>query len=305
MYKLDRGIYSSSLKQWLQATLIASMMSAVVSSVALAQSAEDYLCGKEEDIRRIEIRFEDDSGQLPCRVVYRPETESDSVGTVSWRGINRVDECKAQALQVVERLTAEGWSCAFVDHKAKIGDPKVIEVNLTAKTTIPTDDEQTIGAGLADEEFSPEPVLLENPDLEPPSPELAFAVEEDLAKLAATLDGRLEAKIISYEDLNTDGISDALTVLTYASPQPAYRQFLTAYFFDGEAYQLAATRLIASSSTDTLNAALDEVDQGIIKLSLEAYRPGDKSCCPSGVEQLSLALRGLELVEIDKKVLTR
>ena len=282
-------------------------MLAFTFSHAMAQSGEDYLCGKDEDIRRIEIRFEDNTGQLPCRVVYRPETESDSVGTVSWRGIKKVEECKAQALQVVERLTAEGWSCAFVDNNEAKASPsaEVIEVNLTAKTTIPTDDARPISRSLTEEETTADPVLLNSPNLNAPSTALTSAVETDLAKLATTLDGRLEAEIISYEDLNTDGLSDALAVLTYTSPQPAYRQFLTAYLSDGEAYQLTATRLIASSSTDTLNAALDDVDQGVIRLSLEAYRPGDESCCPSGVEQLSLALQGLELVEIKERTLTR
>lgn len=320
-----------SLKHKLQVALVASMSTILLGGIIPSVQAqvlepeENYLCTKDDDVRRIEIRFKDNASQLPCRVVYRPETESGSVGTVSWRGIDKVDQCKAQALEIVERLTAESWTCVQLDEKPDPERNEMIVARLPNKASPsisePTDQaasteetEATATASLIEPDIENElrnddgpliPVLLENPDLEAPSPELESVVKGDLDKIAQTLDGKLEAEILSYEDLNSDGAADALVVLTYRSPQPAYRQFLSAYLFDDEAYQLAATRLIASSSTDTLNAALDEVDQGMITLLLDIYMPGDDVCCPSGSRSLNLELQGLELVEINGTMLQR
>jgi hypothetical protein len=270
-----------------------------------ADVQKDYQCGKGEDVRRIEIRFEDASGQLPCRVIYRPESEDDTVGTVSWRGITALESCQAQAKQVVDRLTAEGWSCTIDDQEAETAAAPVAVAAL--EPTTDTDPDYVVSTARLEPDpvVDPPAALLENLDIEAPSPMLAALIKGDLAKLDATLDGQLHAKILAYEDLNDDDIADALVLLTYTSPQPAYRQFLSAYLHDGEAYQLTSTRPVASSSTDTVNAAIEGIEQGVIHLTLQAYQPGDELCCPSGIRQKSFALRNLDLVEIDRNAATR
>lgn len=295
-----------SLKSCHRAVLIATATSCIIASPALSESPNDYQCGKDEDVRRIEIRFEDETDQLPCRVIYRPETENESVGTVSWRGIATLEDCEAQAQQVVDRLTGEGWTCALIDGQTESGAEEFVEAEADDQEAVPDTETADQATGEPIENVEDEPaVLVENPDLSAPPPALATLINKDIDKLAIALDGKLEAEIVSYSDLNADDIADALVVLTYVSPQPAYRQFLAAYLFDGEAYRLTATRPIASSSTDTMNASIDDVDQGVIQVTLQAFEPGDGSCCPSGVRQLSLVLRELDLVEIDKSTPTR
>ncbi len=285
------------LEHCLRIALVVSALTAISVSPAGSQTSDDYRCGKGTDVRRIEILFADASGRLPCRVIYRPETETKSVGTVAWRDIAELEGCRAQVLQVVDRLSAEGWDCATIDASVESEVLEPVEAIVIEETAKP--DQAVIEDLASDEEILDEPVLLENPDLDTPPSALVTIVKEDLAKLAATLDGKLEAQIIAYDDLNADETTDALVLLAYSSPRPAYRQFLIAYLFDGEAYQLTATKPIAGSSSDTMNATLDHSRQGIIRLKLEAYEPGDEACCPSGVRQVTLALRNLELVEID------
>lgn len=302
-----RAHHFPSLESCLQVVLIASTMLFVIASPARSDLLKDYQCGKGEDIRRIEIRFEDEADQLPCRVIYRPETENKSVGTVSWRGIATLENCKTQARQVIDRLTAEGWNCAVVDGRAESETAKIIEAAVNEQATVLSGEgaDQVADSKPIEANEETPAILVDNPSLGTPPPALVTLIEKDLNKLATTLDGALEAQVASYSDLNADDVADALVVLTYVSPQPAYRQFLAAYLFDGEAYQLTATKPIASSSTDTMNATVDDVDQGIIQVTLQTFEPGDKSCCPSGVRQLALALRNLDLVEIDRSAPTR
>ena len=289
------------LKHCLQLLLVVSSLILVHASPGYSQSPGDFQCSKGSDVRRIEILFADPSGRLPCRVIYRPETETKSVGTVAWRNIAELETCQAQALQVVDRLRAEDWNCTAILASVESEPPEPAEA--TAADALSAAEPEPVQAAVektASDDNRDEPILLENPDLGTPPPDLVTIVEEDLAKLAATLDGKLEAQIVAYDDLNADDTTDALVLLAYSSPRPAYREFLIAYLFDGEVYQLTATKPIAGSSSDTMNATLDQTDQGIIRLKLEAYEPGDEACCPSGIRQVTLALRNLELVEIDE-----
>jgi hypothetical protein len=280
--------------------LIASAALLVVLP-ARSEPPDDYQCGKGEDVRRIEIRFEDEDNQLPCRVIYRPETENQSVGTVSWRGIETLESCQTQTQEVVDRLIAEGWNCAVLSKPSPSPTEAsdVLDAAVDAETTfLETEDADQA----SDDEHALEAtaILIENPSLGEPPAGLVTLIKQDLAKLDKTLDGALQAQLAAYSDLNADDVADALVLYTYVSPQPAYRQFLAAYLFDGETYQLTTTKPIASSSMDTKNATIDKIDQGIIQIRLQAFEPGDESCCPSGVREITLALRNLELVEIDQ-----
>ncbi len=277
--------------------------------IAFAEAPPDYRCGLGKDVRRIEIRFENELGDLPCRVIYRPELESDTVGTVSWRGITALSACMAQANEIIDRLTAEGWTCAAQDDATTANDAlpsrQVAQATQEQGVAVGDDDRRRdLDQRFAETEDRPA-VLIDNPDIPPPAPDLAALIDQDLKRLDATLDGRLEAQIGKYGDLNADDVADALVLVTYVSPQPAYRQFLFAYLFDGKTYQLTATKSVSGSAQATRDAVILDVDQGIVHLSLRAFEPGDPSCCPSGTRQIALALRNLDLVPIEGAVLTR
>ncbi|MEL6964988.1 MAG: hypothetical protein AAFO01_19735, partial [Pseudomonadota bacterium] len=143
------------------------------------------------------------------------------------------------------------------------------------------------------------------PDLAPPSDELRELIKADLNSLDARLDGRLQAMVAGYGDLNDDEVDDVLVLFTYQSPKPIHRQFLAAYMHDGEAYRLTATKPIGGYASDTADAKVETIDRGVVHLTLQAFEPGDQSCCPSGRRTLALALRDLEFIEIDANGPTR
>lgn len=275
----------------------------------LAEPEENYRCGKGSDVRRIEIRFENEDGDLPCRVIYRPEFESDTIGTVSWRDIADLEICRAQAGEVVGRLTGEGWNCSLetgdagsAGHDIQTADLNEPEVQQPDNLGETSDRLLQVTPDAVDDEPAE---FIDNPEIAPPSADLVVLINDDLKRLDATVDGKLEAKIADYGDLNADEIEDALVLFSYTSPQPAFRQFLAAYLFDGETYQLTATKPVGGSTHATRHAKVEHIDQGVIHLSLEAFEPGDASCCPTGTRQIALALRNLDLVDVDRNAPTR
>ena len=299
---------------WLLAVLASSAW--LMSSSSKAQTPSDHRCVNGADIRRIEIRFEDGLSKLPCRVIYRPETETDTVGIVSWRGLPDLASCEAQATAVIDRLRDEGWVCSsdqILD--ATAGDlldtdaDEEVEPPLVDEVTIPTEepglDDNATSRDLPQEEVDIPARLVDNPSLSPLPADLAATIERDLAALDTTLDGLLEAVVAGYGDLDGDELEDAVILYSYASPQPAYRQFLAAYMFDGETYQMRATRAIGGNINGTTAAKVEAIEDGVIRLSLRAFEPGDAACCPTGVREMAVALRDLDLVEIDAETLTR
>ena len=280
----------------------------LASVPALADVTADQRCVNGGDVRRIEIRFADDEGSLPCRVIYRPEADSETIGIVSWQDIESVPACQAQADEVVQRLTLEGWSCSNDDIAADKAVALAHELPPSdtynsAEVTAPI--EAAIGDLKAGTTTDRVTHFVENSDVDPPSEDLVELIESNLSVLSTSIDGRLEAKIAGYGDLNADEVDDALVLYTYTSPQPAYRQFLAAYVFDGETYQLTATRAVGSHISATRNAQLEVIDGGVVHLSLQAFEPGDPSCCPSGTRYIALALQELDLVQIDADTPTR
>jgi len=296
---------------WLIASLLASAW--LTSTSAQAQTREDYRCVNGDDARLIEIRFEDDQGSLPCRVIYRPETETDTVGIVSWRGLPDLASCQNRASEVVDRLTGEGWTCAadqILD--AAIGGeveplkPQASEV-LVEEQEEPETDEALVSSidskQIAEVDIPAR--LVDNPALPNPPAELLTIVKSDLAVLDTTLDGQLEATVAGYGDLDDDDLDDIVVLYTYISPQPAHRQFLAAYMFDGENYQMRATKSVGGNINGTTSAKVEAIDRGVIHLSLQVFQPGDASCCPTGTDQMTIKLHDLDLVEIETGTLTR
>ncbi len=304
---------------------VSTVLAMATAGQSLAQTATDQRCAKGADVRRIEIRFADGSGGSPCKVIYRPEAESDTLGISSWRNIPDLAACEARADEIVERLTVEGWTCAEdpgesdesvgvaglsdspTDLEAQHDEILAEQSQSFDRAALPPDTPALAGEAQQDaglEEDVPAR-FVDNPDVPPPSEELVAQIRDDLGTLDTTLDGLLEAKIAGYGDLNGDDVEDALVLYTYTSPQPAYRQFLAVYALDNGSYQLTATKPVGGSSNATMDARVEAIDQGVIHLTLQAFNPGDASCCPSGTQHLALALRDLDLVEIDATAPTR
>jgi hypothetical protein len=263
-----------------------------------ARAVEDiyHRCVNSDDgARLIEVLHSNLGRAQPCKVIYRPESESDTLGTVAWQDLNSVDACKAKANEVIRQLIEEGWACTYT---------RKAESTVTLTIPSPVDAEPDVPS-LIDEEVDQATRLDVYPDVDQPSADLLALIESDLDSLDARLDGRLQAMVAGYGDLNDDGTDDVLVLFSYQSPKPAFRQFLAAYMHDGEGYRLTSTKPIGGFASDTADAKVETIDRGVVHMTLQAFEPGDESCCPSGRRSLALALRDLEFVEIDANGPTR
>lgn len=313
----DRREISRKRCSGLLPALAAAVLVVTFAHPAPAQTTTSQRCVKDDDIRLIEISFADPADSPPCKVIYRPEADSDTLGIVSWQDLDSHAACEAQADLVVGRLAEEGWDCLW-EELAEGTATRTVLARSASESLEPSGAEESDApppsdppgdlALLTPEAAEPidEPAkLVENPDIAPPPDDLASLVQRDLRQLDTTLDGLLEGKIAGYGDLNGDDIDDALVLYTYSSPQPAYRQFLAVYVSSGDSFQLTATKPVGGHVSGTMDARLETIDRGVIHLNLRAFEPGDRSCCPSGDRHLALTLRDLDLVEIDAEAPTR
>ena len=184
--------------------------------------------------RQIEVLQADLVAGQPCKVIYRPEFDSETLGTVAWQNMDSVAACNEKADEIIRQLVDEGWTCT---------QPIKAE-SATAQTVQDSELEATEPGPRFEDEIDDATNFSVYPDLAPPSDDLRALIEADLNSLDARLDGRLQAMVAGYGDLNDDDVDDVLVLFTYQSPKPTHRQFLAAYMHDGEAYRLTATKPI-------------------------------------------------------------
>jgi hypothetical protein len=127
---------------------------------------------------------------------------------------------------------------------------------------------------------------------------LEAIIEQNLIRLNDGVEGRFTADIAGYGDLDGDGLEDGVVFFTYESERLKHARFVAAYLYDGESYDLAANKPLASSDVNIHSADVDAIEDGVISLRLSVLEPGDASCCPSGQRQQWLALRDGQLVEV-------
>jgi hypothetical protein len=127
---------------------------------------------------------------------------------------------------------------------------------------------------------------------------LEAIIEQNLVRLNDGVEGRFTANIGGYGDLDGDGLEDGVVFFTYESERLKHVRFVAAYLYDGESYELAANKPLASSDDNIHSADIDSIEDGVISLRLSVLEPGDASCCLSGQRQQRLALRDGQLVEV-------
>jgi hypothetical protein len=127
---------------------------------------------------------------------------------------------------------------------------------------------------------------------------LEAIIEQNLVHLNDGVEGQFSADIGGYGDLDGDGLEDGVVLFTYESQRLKHARFVAAYLYDGESYDLAASKPLASSDDNIHSAGIDSIEDGIISLRLSVLEPGDASCCPSGQRLQRLALRDGQLVEV-------
>jgi hypothetical protein len=126
---------------------------------------------------------------------------------------------------------------------------------------------------------------------------LEAIIEQNLVRLNDGVEGRFTADIGGYGDLDGDGLEDGVVFFTYDSERLKHARFVAAYLYDGESYELAANKPLASSDDNIHGADIRSIEDGVISLRLSVLEPGDASCCPSGQREQRLALRDGQLVE--------
>jgi hypothetical protein len=295
--------------------LIAGASSAVATEVRCVRA--------DQTVRRVAIEVQDPDRDVPCEVVYWKDTEQPGVRTVLWNARTDAAFCRRKAEELVGKLEAVGWKCTAPDEPteaaarpspqseppdsaqgaaeasvagasrpAGAGQPMAApDTQTSAKEATPA-----VREALAPQRPAGTPPV-EGADAPPPATALDAIIEQNLMRLNDGVDGRFAAEIGDYGDLDGDGLDDGLVFFTYESERLGQARFIAAYLFDGESYALAATKPLAGSDEDVQSAAIESIEDGVISLRLNVLEPGDAACCPSGIRQQTLVLRGGQLVE--------
>jgi len=298
--------------------LIAWASSAVASEVRCVRA--------DQTVRRVVIEAQDPNRNVPCEVVYWKDTEQPGVRNVLWNARTDAAFCRRKADELVGRLEEVGWKCTPrgeptegatgpspqsetpPDTAQSAAEPNVAAARrpddagtgqpMAAPDTPTSAKEATPAVRAALAPQRPEgPPSLGRTAAPPPATALDAIIEQNLVRLNDGVDGKFAAEIGDYGDLDGDGLDDGLVFFTYESERLGQARFIAAYLFDGDTYTLAATKPLAGSDEDVQSAEIESIEDGAISLRLNVLEPGDAACCPSGVRQQTLVLRGGQLVE--------
>lgn len=83
-------------------------------------SANPVTCEQGGLLRRVEVVYASPGQSVPCEVIYDKSGEG-SIETV-WRANNEAGYCEARAMELIEKLSAMGWSCASATAQARTPD---------------------------------------------------------------------------------------------------------------------------------------------------------------------------------------
>jgi hypothetical protein len=82
-----------------------------VSLLAGPAQSEEFQCRRGDLVRRIELRFADDTDRLPCQVVYWKDQESPGQPWVPWKADHDLEFCIGKAREMADDLQSAGWTC--------------------------------------------------------------------------------------------------------------------------------------------------------------------------------------------------
>ena len=81
------------------------------SSNKLSDAALKYECKNGNNLRRLEIKFDDAATKVPCKVEYTKETENPGVTQTLWNANADFNYCEEKASGFVTKLEGMGWTC--------------------------------------------------------------------------------------------------------------------------------------------------------------------------------------------------
>lgn len=268
-----------------------------LAGAAAAVEAREVQCQRGDLLRRVELRGDATPG-APCEVVYWKDSEAPGVARVLWQAKRDRSFCESKASELVERLSAAGWTCT----PAALLSPAAIQAQAHQPSESPAEPPAAA---------PPLPALKPAASGEPSpagpdgarssaatgSPDLAQIVAQTLASVRQLYGGDFEAATVERGDLDGDGLDDATVLITYqATREEDAIQYLVAYRFDGRTFRSVATKKVSGRFLDAVRAEVEGIAGGAVLVELQE-RDGD-ACCQT--RATAYVLRDGRLVEVDR-----
>jgi hypothetical protein len=230
--------------------------------------------------RAIQIEVEDPASGKPCELIYWDDGDLAKEGEVLWRAVHDAGFCPNRLDTIVEKWSAEGWQCG--------DDGDLTQSAALAPRSINAQDETSAAAESVDQDPDSAPETVDAID----DRELETIIEEDAQRIGEWMEVDPDIEIAARGDLNDDGSEDAVVFLAYQSDQSAYRQYLMSYVGAEGGYELASVKLLSGVEAPPGNARVDQIQDGIIWLTLPGFDGGEAR--PAGFK-----LRDQQLIEVD------
>jgi hypothetical protein len=258
------------------------------------------LCQLGDGIRRIRIEVEDPLRGKPCSLVYWSETDRSKKGQRLWRAEHDAEFCPNRLGFIVQKWQDEGWRCnvdqgfgqsASLQEAETPPDVSPIPAVATVEAPEPLPSEPAVA-----DVSEPEAADIAKAEVPLPvdalDPKLQAVIEADARRIGEWMEVEPNIEIAAHGDLNADGRDDAVVFLAYQSEQAVYRQYLMSYLVADDTYELAGVKLLTGVNPPPAEARVDQIDDGIIWLSL----PSDNG---TRQQPMGYVLRDQQLVEID------
>ncbi len=105
--------------------LLVVILAAMIPSLSLGQSTQNYQCTDGELIRRVEIIYETGVA-VPCEVHYHKDTEAPGERQVLWSAYNESGYCERKTREFIAQLEGWGWECEQDAPAAQVDDTEAL-----------------------------------------------------------------------------------------------------------------------------------------------------------------------------------
>ncbi len=218
-----------------------------LTSCSFDQSSEVDIAAERKLTRHIEIEVGDLKRGLPCSVIDR---RAPDVRNVLWHAEFEEGFCRQKAEETRQILQARGWACRpeSADERRKptgrpASSPFVVAAWRCLEGLKPI---QRLSAHRPPVPAA-RPIPHRNPALSWGSEALRAAVAQDLSTIGQDEIGVETIMGAALGDLDSDGIEDAIVLLTREARSGPPHHMLMAYLQNGEAYNLVDVWILKTS----------------------------------------------------------
>lgn len=246
--------------------------------------------GRERGVsKRIEIERDDPEKDLPCNVVYRPDS---GIREVIWRARYEEGFCQRKADESRSLLESQGWVCRVdrPDNRSRPYKPDRGQTVVKAWHC-----EQGVEPVIAERASQP-PIPTARPEGASSRPDrlgdptLWTVVEKDLAAIGRPIDGPSTTATAAEGDLDDDGKSDAVVILTRKLDRQRSDRMVMAYLRHNQTYNLVDVHLSLVDQEPKADDLAVDIENGVVRLS---------NCCDDAAEPTTFILRDRKLTNRD------